>query len=157
MYAVVQIGSRIARFECGTMRRTLGSPCAVAVPAPAARIAATAAAAAMRDMVMKNPSRGRRRTILLLADVPVEVARADHQSLDALAHCGRGNVFAQGRMRPDLECTRLDLLGELLLRGFVGRAREAVAQLLEVGVARPAEPALVARAAHGAARNRIPH
>jgi hypothetical protein len=55
MYAVVQIGSRIARFECGTMRRTFGSPCASAVPAPAAKVAAAAAARAMRDMVMKYP------------------------------------------------------------------------------------------------------
>src|SRR6266545_2916256 len=109
MYAVVQIGSRIARFECGTMRRTFGSPCAIAAPAPAVRVAATTAAAAMREMgemligtppgvdgarYPKRPVAGKK-SGSLLADVPVEVARADHQPLDSLAYRGRGNVFAE--------------------------------------------------------------
>src|SRR4029079_2778487 len=132
MYAVVQIGSRIARFECGTMRRTFASPCASAAPLPAAKAAANAAAAAMRCMFMKKPSRGRRRRILLLADVPVEVARADHAPLDALAHRGRGDVLAERRVRPDLECAGLDLVGELLLRRFIGIPHEAIAQRLAI-------------------------
>src|SRR5512134_925809 len=41
MYCVVQIGSRMLRFECGTMRSTFGSLCAWASPASAAAARAT--------------------------------------------------------------------------------------------------------------------
>src|SRR2546422_4301963 len=76
----------------------------------------------------------------VLLHIPVNVARPDDPAGHVLARGERIHVLAQRRMRADLEGARLDRLGERLLLRLLGRARKIVAQLLQLGVGRPAEP-----------------
>src|SRR5262245_4148469 len=77
----------------------------------------------------------------VLLQVPVDVAVGDEPAGDVLAPDGHVHEFAERRMRADLERARLDRLGELLLLRLVRLAHELRAQLFELGVGRPAEPA----------------
>src|SRR5688572_4562328 len=94
---------------------------------------------------------------LVLLDVPVNVASADHPSGDVLARGERVYVLAERRVRADLERAHLDRLGQRLLLAVVGLACELVAQLLDLGVARPAEPRLLAGSAERGVGERAPH
>ena len=59
-------------------------------------------------------------------------------------------------MGADLEGAHLDLLGDRFTLSFVGLARELVAQLLDLRVARPAEPRLLAGGAERRVGERAP-
>src|ERR1017187_6954922 len=93
---------------------------------------------------------------LLLLDIPVEVARSGHQAGDAFPYRGRTDLLPERGMGADLESARLDRLGQAFLLGIVGGAGELVAQLLQLLVAAPAEPALVAQAVDRGVDERIP-
>jgi len=82
-------------------------------------------------------------------------ARAEAR--DAAPRGERVGVLAERSVGRDLEGARLDLLGERLLLRVVGLARELVAQLLDLLVARPAEGRLVARGVDEGGRHRIEH
>src|SRR5439155_25909038 len=85
-----------------------------------------------------------------------EVARAGDEAGDVAPRGERIHIFAERRMRADLEGARLDLLGEHLFLRLFGRARELVAQLLELIVRRPAEPGLLAERADRRIGDRVP-
>src|SRR6185369_16625641 len=55
------------------------------------------------------------KSVLVLLQVPVEVAGLVKQAADVLARGQRGVEFPQRHVRPDFEGARLDFLGELLL------------------------------------------
>ena len=83
----------------------------------------------------------------VLLQVPVDVAVGDEEAADVLARRHRLVVLAERRMGADLERARVDLVGQLLLRRLVGGAHELVAQLHQLVVAGPAEPAASSRRA----------
>src|SRR4029079_12187707 len=93
----------------------------------------------------------------VLLQVPVDIPVADEEPADVLACRHRLGALAERRMRRDLERAGVDLVGKLLLRRLVGGAHELRAQLDELVVARPAEPArLLAARVHGRIRDRAP-
>ncbi len=94
-----------------------------------------------------------RRQLVLLVDVP------EHRNGRALGDAGqrgppdaRHLVFAERDVDHLVIGFLLDLGGELLLLLRRGRARILVAQLLQLGVFAPAEPAAIALAAAGRSR-----
>src|SRR5258706_8189822 len=93
----------------------------------------------------------------VLLQVPVEVAGLVEEAGDVLARGERRIEFAERHVGADLERARLDLLGELLLLRLVGLAHELGAQLEDLVVLGPAEPAgdLAARI-HGGVGDRVP-
>src|ERR1035437_6543387 len=93
---------------------------------------------------------------LLFLDVPVEVARPGHEAGDAFPNRGRIDVLPERGMGADLESARLDRFGHALFLGLIGGARKLVAQFLQLFVAAPAEPALVAQAVDRGVGERIP-
>src|SRR5688572_533504 len=104
---------------------------------------------AMKLYIRKRPLAGPRvrataSAARRLLHVPIDIARADDPAGHVLARGEGVDVFAQGRVRADLERSRLDRLRKGLLLRFLRRAREVVAQLFEARVGRPAEPGLLA-------------
>ena len=97
MYAVVQIGSRIARFECGTTRST--DPCASAEDeATSAKMARAARATSGRSGFMTDLRKACRCMPATLAEI---VARVTDESplagaRPALTHCPRFTTAARG-------------------------------------------------------------
>src|SRR5262247_3627409 len=77
--------------------------------------------------------RGRRdsRLALVLLDVPVDVARTDHEARDVLPRGERVRVLTQRGVRRDLERPCLNRLCQRFLFRIVRLAGELVAQLLD--------------------------
>src|SRR5437764_15414646 len=92
----------------------------------------------------------------VLLNVPVEVARAGDEAGDVAPCRERLDVFAERRVRGDLECARLDAFCKSLLLSLVGLARKLIAQLLELRVGRPAEPRFLAERPDRRIGERIP-
>src|SRR5262245_10480663 len=93
--------------------------------------------------------RGRRdlRLALVLLDVPVDVARTDHEARDVLPRGERVRVLAERGVRRNVERPRLNRLRERFLLRVVRLAGELVAQLLDRLVGGPAEPGFLAKRA----------
>src|SRR6267378_7413440 len=87
------------------------------------------------------PLRGR---LLLLLDIPEYRGRRGEDTADILAGSDRLIVLAEIDVGDHLALAHLHGFGNLLLLGRIGGAREIVAQLLDPGIARPAERGLVA-------------
>src|SRR4051812_15251536 len=87
---------------------------------------------------------------LLLLDVPEYRGRRGDDTADVLAGSDRLIVLAEMNVGDHLALAHLHGFGDLLLLGRVSRAREIVAQLLDRGIAWPAERGFVATRVHEA-------
>ena len=85
-----------------------------------------------------------RRSPARLLDVPEHRDRRAEHALDSLAHRERLPILADVDVGGIFGLAHLHRLGDRLLLGGIGLAREGVAQLLQFRVARPAERRLVA-------------
>src|SRR5262245_478116 len=92
-----------------------------------------------------------------LADVPEERRGALQKTLDVVAVGDRLIPLAEIGVRANLERARLDLVRELGLLGRIRLGREREPHLLQLLVARPAEPGLLARRVEGGGADRVEH
>ena len=94
---------------------------------------------------------------LLLLDVPQRQRRRLQQAVDVGADGRRRGELPQRHVRGIFQHAQLHGLGDLLLLGRIGLARESIAQLFQFDVARPAERGLVARGIEEGRRHRVQH
>src|SRR4051794_39519129 len=96
-----------------------------------------------------------RAPLLFFLDIPEYRGRRGEDTADILAGSDRLIVLAEIDVGDHLALAHLHGFGNLLLLGQIGGAREIIAQLLDPGVARPAECGLVAARIHEAVHYRI--
>src|SRR3984893_9969162 len=96
-----------------------------------------------------------RARLLLLLDIPEYRGRGGEDTADILAGSNRLIVLAEMNVGNHFAFAHLHGLGDLLLLGRIGGAREVVAQLLDPGIARPAAVRVVAARVHKAIHHRV--
>src|SRR6185295_6451045 len=92
---------------------------------------------------------------LSLLDVPHERDRSDDDAAQVRAIGGRQDELCRGDVRNELESAGLHRIRRLLRTGGIGGGKPRVAQLLDLRIFRPAEPALLPRAAHREVDRRV--